>query len=212
MKIKNIDKRIFSIVNESIEIKEIFFKNNYEKIIDVVTEITSCFQNNGKMLLFGNGGSSSDAQHIAAEFINRFLVDRDPLPAISLTTNPAAITSIGNDYCFEEIFSRQIDALGNPGDISLGISTSGNSQNVIIALRKAKEKGMFTIGFGGNSGGKMKDECDICLIINSDKTPRIQEIHLILGHIICELVEEAIILSQVKKNNNTFEKINRKII
>ncbi|MCX6326788.1 MAG: D-sedoheptulose 7-phosphate isomerase [Bacteroidia bacterium] len=152
--------------------------------------ITSAFRNNQKILLAGNGGSAADAQHIAGELVNRFYFDRPGLPAIALTTDTSVLTAIGNDYGFVKLFARQIKALGNSGDVFIGISTSGNSPNMIEAFNVCKEKGIVTIGLTGLSGGLMKDLCDICISVPSDETPRIQETQILIGHIICCIVEE----------------------
>ena len=146
----------------------------------------------GKILLFGNGGSAADAQHMAGELVSRFYFDRPGLPAIALTTDSSIMTAIGNDYSFERIFSRQIEANGINGDIFIGISTSGNSSNIIEALKVAKNKGIITVGLTGEDGGLMKEECSICICVPSNETPRIQEAHLVIEHIICYLVEEAL--------------------
>jgi len=151
--------------------------------------IISAFRNKNKLLLAGNGGSAADAQHIAAEFVNRFGFDRPALNAIALTTDTSVITSIGNDSGFENVFARQIEALGNEGDVFIGISTSGTSENIIQALHTCRRKKIVTIGLSGIFGGPMKDLCDVCIKVPSDKTPRIQEAHNLIGHIICSLVE-----------------------
>jgi D-sedoheptulose 7-phosphate isomerase len=151
--------------------------------------IISAFSNNNKLLLAGNGGSAADSQHIAAEFVNRFNFDRPGLPAIALTTDTSVLTSIGNDYGYENIFARQIGALGKAGDVFIGISTSGNSQNLIKAFKACREEKIITIGFTGSSGGLMRDLCDICIQVPSEETPRIQEGHILIGHIICSVVE-----------------------
>jgi len=142
-----------------------------------------------KLLLFGNGGSAADAQHIAAELTGRYKSERRGLPAIALTTDTSALTAIGNDYGYKEIFKRQVEALANEGDVVIGISTSGNSKNVIKALKKAKKLGCKTIGFSGRDGGKMNTVCDINIVVPSDDTPRIQEMHILIGHIICQSVD-----------------------
>jgi D-sedoheptulose 7-phosphate isomerase len=145
-----------------------------------------------KTLLAGNGGSAADAQHIAAEFVSRFYFDRPGLPSIALTTDTSILTAIGNDFGYDIVFSRQVQALGTEGDVFLGISTSGNSPSILKALAASKEKGIRTIGFTGETGGKMAELCDICLRIPSKDTPRIQESHILIGHILCCLVEDAI--------------------
>lgn len=155
-----------------------------------VDAIVKCYQSGGKVLVFGNGGSASDAQHISAEFVGRFKLERPGLPAIALTANTSVLTAWSNDYEFETVFSRQIEAHGKPGDIAWGISTSGNSPNVLVALGRAREMGLVTLGLSGNGGGKMAGLCDISLAVDSKDTPRIQEAHLIGYHIICKLVED----------------------
>ena len=153
--------------------------------------VQSCFERGGKVLLFGNGGSAADAQHIAAEFVGRFERDRAPLHAVALTTDTSALTAIANDYGFEQIFARQVFALGHPGDVAIGISTSGRSANVLAGLRAAREAGMITIGFTGNDGGELADEVPLAIVVPAKDTARIQESHIALGHALCELVEES---------------------
>ncbi len=142
-----------------------------------------------KLLIFGNGGSAADAQHIAAELTGRYKSERGGLPAIALTTDTSALTAIGNDYGYKEVFKRQVEALANRGDVVIGISTSGNSKNVIKALKKAKKRGCKTIGFSGKDGGEMNEVCDINIVVPSNNTPRIQEMHILIGHIICQAVD-----------------------
>ena len=148
-------------------------------------------QNGGKILIFGNGGSAADAQHIAAELVGRYKVERKGLAAIALTTDTSILTSIGNDYGYNHVFDRQVEALANEGDITIGISTGGSSGNVISALKLAKELGCKTIGFSGRDGGEMNNLCDVNLIVPSEDTPRIQEMHIVIGHTICHLIEQA---------------------
>ena len=150
----------------------------------------NCLKNGGKILIFGNGGSAADAQHIAAELVGRYKAARKGLPAIALTTDTSGLTAIGNDYGFDYVFNRQIEALANKGDVVIGISTSGSSANVISALKLASELNCKTIGFSGQDGGIMKDICDINLVAPSKDTPRIQEIHIIIGHTICHLIDQ----------------------
>jgi D-sedoheptulose 7-phosphate isomerase len=145
-----------------------------------------------KLMLFGNGGSAADSQHIAAEFVGRFAFDRPALPALALSVNTSCLTAIGNDYGFDLVFARQIEALGRPGDVAVGISTSGNSPNVLRGLAAAKEKGIHTVAMTGEGGGKLKTAADFCLCAPSKDTPRIQECHILMGHVISELVERAI--------------------
>ncbi len=158
------------------------------EIVTAATTIAEAFKAGRKLLLFGNGGSAADAQHIAAEFMNRFLIERPPLPAIALTTDTSVLTSIANDYAFDEIFSKQVKALGKKGDVALGITTSGSSGNVLKALRAAKKMGMTTIALTGE-GGKAGALADIALQIPSRSTPRIQEAHIAVGHILCDLID-----------------------
>lgn len=151
-----------------------------------------CLKNDGKILLAGNGGSAADAQHIAGEFVSRFAFDRPGLPAMALTTDSSILTSIGNDYGFEKLFSRQVQALGNKGDVFIGYSTSGKSVNILSAFKEAKAQGLICIGLTGNQDGPMLELCDFVLKIPSSDTPKIQEGHLVLGHILCGLVENAL--------------------
>lgn len=152
--------------------------------------IALCFSKGGKLLLVGNGGSASDAMHLAAEFVGKFSRPRNPLPAIALVDNPSLLTAIGNDFSFEDIFSRQIEALADKEDLLIAISTSGLSKNVLKAVKIAHEKGLFVIGMTGKSGGDLKKLCDLTLSVPSDCTPDIQEVHIAIGHVIVELVEE----------------------
>jgi D-sedoheptulose 7-phosphate isomerase len=170
-----------------------------KKIIKIVNQIINSIENGNKVILFGNGGSAADAQHIAAELIGRYLLERNSYPAIALTTDTSALTAIGNDYSFEDIFSRQCQGLVNKGDIVIGISTSGNSENVRKGLELSNKKGALTIGLLGNNGGKIKDIVDIDISIESKLTPRIQEAHRVIYHIICQMVEEE--LCKKEKNN-----------
>ena len=165
---------------------------NIPEIIRIIESITKSLKKGNKIILFGNGGSAADAQHIAAELVGRFGYDRKSLPAISLTTDTSVITSIGNDYSFEKIFSRQCESLVNKGDVVVGISTSGNSINVKNGLLVSKRRGAKTVGFLGRKGGHIKNIVDIPLVVNSNSTPRIQEVHRTVAHIICEMVEKNI--------------------
>ena len=179
---------ILNILQDSLETKEQAVKNNIDLIQKAADRLTECITSGHKILLFGNGGSAADAQHIAAEFVNRFQIERQPLAALALTTDTSVITSIGNDYHFDEIFSKQILALGKKDDIAVGLSTSGNSKNVIQAIEAAKELDMFTIGLTGR-GGRLAECADLVFKIESDTTARIQETHITLAHILCDLVE-----------------------
>jgi len=167
-------------------------RENLSVISDAANAVISAFKSKGKVMLAGNGGSASDSQHIAAEFINRFYFDREGLPAIALTTDSSVITAIGNDYSFDRIFARQISTIGNKEDVFIAFSTSGNSVNIIEALKECRLKGIKSIGFTGSSGGKMNDLCDILVTVPTDETPRIQEMHILISHIICAIAEEAI--------------------
>lgn len=158
----------------------------------VISEGVQCFKNGGKILFCGNGGSAADAQHLAAELTGRFYHDRKPLDAEALHVNTSFLTAVGNDYSYEEVYSRLIDAKGRKGDMLVGLSTSGTSPNVVRALQRAKELGMVTVGLTGKSGGTMKDCCQYLLAVPSTDTPRIQESHILLGHIFCEAVEKAL--------------------
>jgi len=167
-------------------------KDLSDSIVKTTNKIIESIGSGHKIVIFGNGGSAADAQHIAAELISRFQLERSSIPAISLTTDTSIITAISNDYSFETIFSRQCESLVQQRDIVIGISTSGNSKNVINGLITSKNKGAITIGLLGNSGGKIKDIVDIAIIVNSSSTPRIQEVHRVIYHIICEQVENKI--------------------
>lgn len=176
---------------ESAQIKQKIFSECAEQILKAVDVISNAFRNGKKLLLCGNGGSAADSQHIATEFVIRLnpKIKRPGLPAIAITTDTSNLTAGGNDIGFENTFARTVEALGNPGDVLIGISTSGNSENVIRAVKTAKEKGMTVIGFLGRDGGRMKELCDIAIIVPSNNTQRIQEGHITIGHIISELVE-----------------------
>jgi D-sedoheptulose 7-phosphate isomerase len=158
--------------------------------------VVASYRAGGKLLLFGNGGSAADAQHIASEFVGRFELERDSLPAIALSVNTSAVTAIANDYGYERVFERQLRGLGSAGDVAVGISTSGGSANVLNALRAARSMGMTTVGLtgasGGAGGGDMPSLCDHCIVVPSDDTPRIQEAHILVAHVMCELVERAL--------------------
>ncbi|UCD72380.1 MAG: D-sedoheptulose 7-phosphate isomerase [Syntrophobacterales bacterium] len=177
---------------ETEKVKKRFLQENHPQLIDIIKLIADALENGSKLLLFGNGGSAAEAQHLAAEFVNRFSMDRPPLPAIALSTDSSILTSIGNDYSFSEVFSKQIVALGKEGDIAIGISTSGNSANVIRAIEVAKEMSIETIALTGNDGGDLVKVATYSLIVPSSSTPCIQEVHMAVGHILCEMVEAQI--------------------
>ena len=166
-----------------------------DKIEKAVNVITDCIKNEHKIILFGNGGSATDAQHIAAEFIGRYQLERKSFPAIALTTDSSILTSIANDYSYDLVFSRQCQSLVENGDVVIGISTSGNSKNVIEGLKTSKQKGAITIGLLGNNGGIIRDLVEIPIVVNSKSTARVQEVHRIIYHIICELVEKNLSIS-----------------
>jgi D-sedoheptulose 7-phosphate isomerase len=176
-------------VAESLRVKAQFFEENKELIAKTAEVIAHGLRNGRKMLFFGNGGSAADAQHLAAEMVGRFGPDRSPLAAVSLSTDTSILTAVGNDYGFEKVFARQIEALGQAGDTAVAISTSGNSPSVLHALDVARSKALFTVGFTGESGGKMVDRAEVLFRVPSRQTPRIQETHILLGHIICELID-----------------------
>ncbi len=174
---------------ESSEVKSRFLRENLPKLLDVIRLISHTFEVGNKLYFFGNGGSAADAQHLAAEFVNRYVMDRPPLPAIALTTDASVLTSVSNDFAFNEIFAKQIRALGKERDVAIGITTSGNSPNVVKAFEVAKEMGIKTIALTGNDGGIVGKMADFPLIVPSTSTPRIQEAHILIGHILCEMVE-----------------------
>jgi D-sedoheptulose 7-phosphate isomerase len=174
---------------ESSEVKSRFLRENLPKLLDVIKLISHTFEAGNKLFFFGNGGSAADAQHLAAEFVNRYVMDRPPLPAIALTTDASVLTSVSNDFAFNEIFAKQIRALGKERDVAIGITTSGNSPNVVKAFEVAKEMGIKTIALTGNDGGIIGKMADFPLIVPSTSTPRIQEAHILIGHILCEMVE-----------------------
>lgn len=185
---QNHKKYIEDIFNEHLEVAKNSF-SMVDQLYAVATTIVSSLENGGKVIIFGNGGSAGDAQHIAAEFVNRFEMERPPLPAIALTTDSSAITAISNDYEYNDIFLKQLQALGNKNDVVIGISTSGNSENVVRALTYATKEGWTTVGFVNATGGKMAGLCNHILKAPSTHTARVQEMHITYGHIICGLVD-----------------------
>ena len=192
MQIIKIMEKIKSIISHSIGVKSKIIADDklLHVVKDCVTVIVTSFKSGNKLLLCGNGGSAADAQHLAAEFSGRFYMDRDALPAEALHCNTSYITAVGNDYGFDAVYSRMIKGIGNKGDVLIGLSTSGNSKNIIKAFEIAKEKKMITIAFTGSGGGKLKNISDYLINVPSEDTPRIQESHIMLGHIICQLAEE----------------------
>ncbi|MGC8659225.1 MAG: D-sedoheptulose-7-phosphate isomerase [Desulfomonilaceae bacterium] len=183
---KSIIKEIFQ---ESARVRDKFLAEGMETLTEVINQLIEVIKRGNKVFLFGNGGSAADAQHIAAEFVNRYRIERRPLPALALTTDTSILTAIGNDYNFNDIFSKQIEALGWKGDAAIGISTSGNSVNVNNGLKKAREIGIVTIGLGGAPNSPMKDCCDHYISVYGSVTPRIQETHSIIGHTIIEILD-----------------------
>jgi len=183
---------IQSIIDNAISIKKTILEDKHlqQTVQDVAEAIVNCYKNGGKVLFCGNGGSAADAQHLAAELSGRFYFDRPPLEAEALHVNTSYVTAVANDYSYNEIYSRYVNGVGKKGDVILGLSTSGNSKNVVKALETAKSKSMITVAFTGESGGEMKNIADFLLNVPSNDTPRIQENHIMLGHIICEIVEE----------------------
>ncbi len=182
---------IVKAFEESVRTKKSFLKENLETLLSVIDLIAQAFLRGNKLLLFGNGGSAADAQHIAAEFVNRFRIDRPPLPALALTTDTSAITSIANDYDYKEIFAKQVKALGKEGDVALAISTSGNAANVLAAIDACKKLKVITVGLTGGDGGKLASKVDYLLCVSEGKnTARIQETHILVGHVICEMVDQ----------------------
>jgi D-sedoheptulose 7-phosphate isomerase len=180
---------------QSIMAKEAFARESSDTIVELAVQILETFNSGGKLLIFGNGGSAADAQHMAAEFVNRFLINRRPLPALALTTDTSVLTSIGNDFSYDLIFVKQIQALGKPEDLALGISTSGTSANVVKALATAREMGLQTAALTGGSrppAGEISSHCDLILNVPSDSTPHIQESHLWVEHLLCEMVETSL--------------------
>jgi len=189
-----INEYISNQVAKSIDVKQKLLDS--QELMDLIQEVAlkcvEVYRNGNKTLIAGNGGSAADAQHIAGEFVSRFYFDRPGLASVALTTDTSIMTAIGNDYGYEKLFSRQVQANGIEGDMFIGISTSGNSANVVEALKECKEKGIITVGLTGEKGGLMAEMCDFCIKVPSNETPRVQEAHILIGHIICAVVEEAI--------------------
>ena len=186
--------RIKQVIEESVSLKTLLLKDEaFLKEIEKVKDVMVKALKDGKKILWcGNGGSAADSQHLAAEFSGRFYYDRPPLRSEALHVNTSYLTAVANDYSYDVIYSRMVKAMGDKGDVLVGISTSGNSKNIVLAFEQAKENGMITIGFTGNGGGKMKEKADYILDIPSKDTPRVQECHIMVGHILCELVEAEI--------------------
>ncbi len=179
-------------IEASIDVKRRTIETQAPMIVAIAERVVETFRRGGKLLLCGNGGSAADAQHIAAEFVSRFRRERRGLPAIALTTDTSILTAISNDYGYERVFARQVEALGRPGDMVIGISTSGISASVIAAMRAARNGGMATVGLTGASGGTLVDHVDLCLCVPSHNTARIQEVHITVAHVVCEIVERTL--------------------
>jgi D-sedoheptulose 7-phosphate isomerase len=198
IKTDDFPQRVIESIRESIAVKERLLGSveALATIVCVSEILIRALRAGNKLLCFGNGGSAADAQHIAAEFVGRFAFDRPALPALALSVNTSCVTAIGNDYGFERIFSRQVEALGKCGDVAIGISTSGNSPNVLRALSVGRKMGLHTVAFTGRSGGELKGAVDHCICAPSNETPHIQECHILVGHVIAQLVEQTIFREQ----------------
>jgi|UniRef100_A0A7V6DQH1 D-sedoheptulose 7-phosphate isomerase len=181
--------RLAEAVAEAIEIKNRLVAEQADQVAAAARLMADTLHQGGKILLFGNGGSAADAQHLAAEFVNRFRIERPPLAAVALTTDTSILTSIANDYDFLEVFAKQVRALGRPGDLALGISTSGNSPNVVEALKAAGQLGLATLALSGGEGGPVAAAAELAIVVPSRSTPRIQEVHITIGHVLCDLVD-----------------------
>ena len=186
-------ERIIRIFDEHSRLQREFLKHNTELLGRVAEVLLEAFRKGRTVFFFGNGGSAADAQHLAAEFVNRFRLDRRALPALALNVDTSVLTSIANDSSYERVFSRQIEAFGRPDDVAVGLSTSGASPNVIAGIRQARERGLVTVGFSGGDGGALLRETDHCLVVPSLATARVQEIHILAGHTICDIVEQEIV-------------------
>jgi D-sedoheptulose 7-phosphate isomerase len=180
------EELVYGIISDSIAVHQ---KIPVQDVVRAYQTIYDCVTGGGKVLICGNGGSAADSQHFAAELVNRFQVERDPIACIALTTDCSIITSVSNDYSFDDVFAKQVQALGRSGDVLIGISTSGNSANIVKAMNTAREREMRTIGLLGKDGGKLKDESDIAVVVPSPSTARIQESHILILHIICDLLD-----------------------
>lgn len=185
-------------LQDSIDTKKVLLATSLDIIGNIADILVRAFKNNHRLYLIGNGGSAADAQHIAGELIGRFKMNRRPIPAVALTTDTSVLTALANDFGYDTCFARQIEALAGQGDVILAFSTSGNSKGILNAVRVARDRGAITIGFTGNDGGLLKDAVDICLKIPSDNTPRIQECHITVGHILCSIVEKELFGTVVK--------------
>ncbi|MBM4300563.1 MAG: D-sedoheptulose 7-phosphate isomerase [Deltaproteobacteria bacterium] len=185
----SLETRFREAFNESIDLKRRVLEAQGPRVAGAAKLLAQVFKSGGKVLIFGNGGSAADAQHLAAEFVNRFQVERPPLAALALTTDTSILTAVANDYDFKEIFAKQVRALGRPGDLAWGISTSGNSANVVAGLETARALGLKTLALSGGDGGPVAAASDAALIVPSRNTPRVQEVHITIGHVLCDLVD-----------------------
>lgn len=199
MNITKARQQVVTSLREGAELRLEIAEQCGSQIVEAASLIRDSLAAGGKLLLFGNGGSAADSQHIAAEFVGRFLVERQALPAIALTTDSSILTAVGNDYGFEQVFARQIAAIGNRGDVAIGISTSGNSPNVLAGIKQAQSQEMKTIGLTGKDGSALASLAHIRLAVNSTNTARIQECHITIGHLLCELVERDLVESSAAK-------------
>lgn len=181
--------RLQDAVEETVRLQRQFLEEQGAAVVAAARMLAAVLRAGGRVFLFGNGGSAADAQHLAAEFVNRFQVERPPLAALALTTDTSILTAVANDYDFSEVFAKQLQALGRAGDVAWGISTSGGSPNVLKGLKKARELGLKTLALGGRDGGEMAPLADVALIVRSINTPRIQEVHITIGHVLCDLVD-----------------------
>jgi D-sedoheptulose 7-phosphate isomerase len=189
MNVEVASARVIAALKEGAELRIQIGRDSGPIIVEAAVLIARCLQSGNKLLLFGNGGSAADAQHLAAEFVGRFVRERAGFPAIALTTDSSILTAVGNDYGFEQIFARQIQALGRPGDVVVAISTSGNSANVLEGIKEARKRNLKTVGLSGKDGGSLAQQADVAITIPSTSTARIQECHIAIGHLFCELVE-----------------------
>ena len=187
----NLEARVQARIRESVAVKEALLRDGelIRLVAEVGRDLAAALRGGHRAFLFGNGGSAADAQHIAAELVGRYLRDRPGLPAVALTVNTSSLTAIANDYSYDAVFARQLEALGSAEDMAIGISTSGNSRNVLLAIEAAKRKGMTSVGLTGQGGGQLRGMVDRCICVPSGDTPRVQEAHILIGHILCEIVE-----------------------
>jgi D-sedoheptulose 7-phosphate isomerase len=185
----SLETRFREAFNKSIDLKRRVLEAQGPQVAAAARLLAQVFKSGGKVLIFGNGGSAADAQHLAAEFVNRFQVERPPLAALALTTDTSILTAVANDFDFKEVFAKQVRAFGRPGDLAWGISTSGNSANVVAGLETARELGLATLGLSGGDGGPVAAASELALTVPSRNTPRVQEVHITIGHVLCDLVD-----------------------